>query len=131
MTEKYRITVSGKVYEVEVERISGDSEVTSRPQVVKPRSHFSSTNSDSFNASTSSASSCIRFTGRTKCPNSRKVFKIVAKPGDAVKPGDLLLIIEAMKMENEITAEFDGTIAAIPVNEGDNVAAGDVLVRFS
>ena len=63
-------------------------------------------------------------------PIPGKIFKVHVKPGDAVKSGDLLMIIEAMKMENEVMAEFDGKISGIPVKEGDSVAAGDVLVRF-
>ncbi len=122
----------GKVYEVEVERISGDTGNVSRSPVAEtqriatpPPVQPKPVTQKSTPAPAASGSQA-----ELTAPIPGKVFKIIAKPGDAVKTGDLILIIEAMKMENEITAECDGTIAAIPVNEGDNVAAGDVLVRF-
>jgi biotin carboxyl carrier protein len=51
----------------------------------------------------------------------------VARPGDTVKAGDVLLILEAMKMENEIKAPADGTVKEIPVAEGARVTEGDTL----
>ncbi len=59
---------------------------------------------------------------------SGKVVRINVKPGQAVAKGDVLLILEAMKMENEIKAPADGTVKDIPISEGARVAEGDVLV---
>lgn len=56
-----------------------------------------------------------------------KVLRIMAKPGDQVNAGDVLLVVEAMKMENEIKAPVAGTVKEIPVTEGQQVADGDVL----
>ncbi|MCH9022367.1 MAG: biotin/lipoyl-binding protein [Planctomycetes bacterium] len=58
------------------------------------------------------------------------IIKIIVKTGDAVKEGDPLMVIEAMKMESEIKSGFSGRVTAIPVSVGDQVAAGDVLVRI-
>ena len=55
--------------------------------------------------------------------------KVVA--GASVKAGDVLVILEAMKMENEIVAPQDGTVASINVNKGDTVNSGDVLVSMN
>lgn len=60
-----------------------------------------------------------------------KVFKLVAGVGDRVAAGDLLLILEALKMEIEIKAPVAGRVAVLPVKVGDNVATGDVLVSLS
>jgi glutaconyl-CoA/methylmalonyl-CoA decarboxylase subunit gamma len=57
-----------------------------------------------------------------------KVLKLKVKTGDAVKQGDVLLLLEAMKMENEIKAPADGTVKEIPVAEGQRVTEGDTLV---
>ena len=57
-----------------------------------------------------------------------KVLRLVAKQGDTVKQGDVLLILEAMKMENEIKSPADGTVKEIPVTEGQRVSEGDTLV---
>lgn len=55
------------------------------------------------------------------------VLKILVKPGDRVQAGDPVIIIESMKMENEIVSPRDGVIAKILVKEGQRVEAGDVL----
>jgi len=56
-----------------------------------------------------------------------KIFKILMQEGAAVKTGDVVMILEAMKMENEITASCDGTIKQIAAAEGTAVNPGDVL----
>lgn len=56
-----------------------------------------------------------------------RIVRVDAKVGDTVKAGDVLLILEAMKMENEIKAPADGTVKEIPVSEGARVTEGDVL----
>jgi acetyl-CoA/propionyl-CoA carboxylase biotin carboxyl carrier protein len=55
------------------------------------------------------------------------VFKVLVKQGAEVQAGALICIIEAMKMENEITAHKQGTITELPIAEGDSVTAGDTL----
>lgn len=56
------------------------------------------------------------------------IMKILVKPGDEVMPGQDLMIMEAMKMENEIQAHAKGVVQEIRVKEGDNVSEGDVLI---
>jgi pyruvate carboxylase subunit B len=63
-----------------------------------------------------------------KAPMPGQVIKINVKIGDSVKIGDILLIIEAMKMETEIKASADGTVSAISVNAGDTIKSGQDLV---
>lgn len=57
-----------------------------------------------------------------------KVLAVKVAPGDAVKSGTLLVILEAMKMENDIMAPVAGTVAAVNVQAGDSVSTGEVLV---
>ena len=59
------------------------------------------------------------------------ILSVTAAAGQQVKRGDILLILEAMKMENEIVAHIDGTIAAIYVQKGSTVNAGETLVSFA
>jgi biotin carboxyl carrier protein len=63
-----------------------------------------------------------------KAPLPGRVSQVSVRPGDPVKPGDTLLVIEAMKMENEFKAQAAGTVAEVRVEVGQAVNAGDVLV---
>ena len=66
--------------------------------------------------------------GSITAPMSGTIFKIKVKVGDAVKRGDVVIVLEAMKMENDIFAAADGVIKEIRVTEGSPVQPGDVLV---
>lgn len=58
------------------------------------------------------------------------VSKLNVKSGDVVKRGDLLLVLEAMKMENRIVAPFDGTVMQVCVAEGDKIAKNVAMIEF-
>ncbi|HEX2161273.1 MAG TPA: acetyl-CoA carboxylase biotin carboxyl carrier protein subunit, partial [Thermoleophilaceae bacterium] len=64
-------------------------------------------------------------------PLQGNMWKVVVKQGDVVEEGQLLCIIEAMKMENEITAHKAGTIAALPIEEGKPISAGDPIATIT
>ncbi len=66
-----------------------------------------------------------------KAPMPGNILDVKVKAGASVKAGDVLVILEAMKMENEIVAPQDGTVASINVNKGDTVNSGDVLVSMN
>ena len=66
-----------------------------------------------------------------KAPMPGNILKVNVKAGDTVKQGDVLVVLEAMKMENDIQAAQDGTIAAVHVSQGQTVETGDPLVSFS
>ncbi len=68
--------------------------------------------------------------GAIKAPLPGNIFKINVKVGDAVKRGDVLLVMEAMKMENDITAEKDGVVKDIKVAVGAAVLQNDILIEF-
>ncbi|MGM0520775.1 MAG: sodium-extruding oxaloacetate decarboxylase subunit alpha [Pseudomonadota bacterium] len=63
-------------------------------------------------------------------PLAGNIFKVNVKPGDAVAEGDVVIILEAMKMETEVRASNSGTVSAVKVNEGDSVAVGDTLIEL-
>jgi methylmalonyl-CoA carboxyltransferase small subunit len=65
-----------------------------------------------------------------RAPISGTVMKVVHNAGDEVAAGDVLLILEAMKMETEITAPVSGTIARVEVEPGDAVSGGQILVTW-
>ncbi len=65
-----------------------------------------------------------------RSPVSGIVIRVAAQVGQSLQTGDVLLVLEAMKMETNITAPGPGKIAAIPVNEGDSVQSGQVVVEL-
>jgi biotin carboxyl carrier protein len=65
-----------------------------------------------------------------KAPMPGLIIELKVKVGDAVKPGDQLLILEAMKMENILKSQGDGTVKNVKVKKGDTVEKGQVLVEF-
>lgn len=67
---------------------------------------------------------------KVQAPLPGNIFKILVKVGDEIKKGDNLLIMEAMKMENNVLAEKDGVVKTIKVNVGDAVLQGDVLIEM-
>ena len=68
---------------------------------------------------------------KINAPMPGKILAVKANAGDAVKKGQVLLILEAMKMENEIQAPEDGTVASINVKEGATVEAGSLLASLN
>ena len=68
--------------------------------------------------------------GKLTSPLPGNIFKVEVRDGDVVKKGDTLLVIEAMKMENDIKAEKDAVIKSVKVKPGDKVLQGDVLIEM-
>ena len=66
--------------------------------------------------------------GDLHAPMAGRIIRVLAKAGDSMQAGDTLLILEAMKMEQQITAPHNGTVASLLCEEGDQVAAGQELV---
>ena len=62
-------------------------------------------------------------------PMTGRVIEVLVDVGDAVGPGDLVVVVESMKMENEIICDFDGTVSAVLVEEDQSVSEGDPLVE--
>ncbi len=67
---------------------------------------------------------------RVKAPIPGKVVAVKVEPGDEVEPGQVLVVLEAMKMENELAADQAGKVAAIHVAAGDTVEGGELLVEL-
>ncbi|WP_225011280.1 biotin/lipoyl-containing protein, partial [Novosphingobium percolationis] len=63
-------------------------------------------------------------------PLAGNIFKVNVRPGDQVAEGDVVIILEAMKMETEVRASSSGTVSKVNVSEGDSVAVGDALIEL-
>lgn len=119
--KNYTITVNGKSYEVSVEERGGASAPVT-PVAAAPVAPVAK-----------AAPATGGSEGRVKvvAPMSGKILGIKVSPNQAVKKGEVVAVLEAMKMENDIVALEDGTIASINVNVGDSVETNQTLVTIN
>lgn len=124
----YKITVEGKTYEVEVEQIGKESPV----QIIESAPVKAAPIQPPAPQKTAPAPKTSGPQGKSKitCPMPGTILTINKKAGESVKKGDVVMILEAMKMENEIIAPEDATITSIDINEGASVNTGDTLATF-
>ena len=113
----FNIKVNGVPYEVEVEETGSASASVSSAETASAAASVPSPKPET------SAGGSIK----VKAPMPGKLVKINCKTGQSVKRGEILCLLEAMKMENEIFAPCDGTIVTVEVSQGDTVA-GDALL---
>lgn len=118
------IEINGTLYKVEVDR---SIQTTKTPKLVRA-AMIPSTDSEHPSMVKTSAPSAPKGGGSIKSPLPGSIFEIHTKVGDHVKIGQKLLVLEAMKMENNIESDKEGTIVSINVSKGDSVMEGDVLI---
>jgi biotin carboxyl carrier protein len=139
--KKFKFTIRGNDYDVEVLRFEDNIakievngtryDVEVHKQVVQPktpvlvRKEVPAPQRSETKIKKSISGSLV------KAPLPGNIMQVFVKAGDAVKKGDKLLIYEAMKMENTIQAEKDGTVSTVKVQPGDSVLEGDVLIELS
>ena len=122
--KNYTITVNGNVYEVTVEEgVSTGAAAAPRAAVAAPPK--------AAPAAPKAAPAGAQGSITVVAPMPGKILGVKASVGQAVKKGEVLLILEAMKMENEIGAPSDGTVASINVSAGDSVEAGATLATLN
>ena len=119
--KNYRITVNGNVYDVTVEEGTSTGVVSSAP--VDPKAAPAPAAKP---AATGSAGSV-----KINAPMPGKIVAVKANVGDAVKKGQVVLVLEAMKMENDIVAPEDGTVASVNVAVGSAVEAGETIATLN
>ena len=107
----YKVKVNGKVYEVEVESVTESNATITTP------SKAPVTEVVSNGAGTD-----------LKAPMAGTILDVKVKVGDSVNVGDVICILEAMKLENEVVADTAGVIRSIAVSKGDSVQNGQLLV---
>lgn len=127
---KFIINVNGNSYEVEVEEVGG---VASTPRTTAPKQAAQKTAPAAPKATPKAAPAQAPVQASEgqeviEAPMPGNIWKLLVKEGQEVKSGEVLLILEAMKMENEILAPRDGVISSVATSEGAAVNTGDKLV---
>lgn len=128
--KRYLITVKGISYEVEVEELKGQRDTNTTERIVQPQPVVTMPVEEKKIAPAPASAPVTGSSNSITCPMPGTILKIMVKPGDAVKRGDVVVILEAMKMENEIFATADEVVDSVKVTEGATVNTGDVLVTF-
>ncbi len=124
--KKFNITVNGTAYEVEVEEVKAAG--AAAPKAAAPAPKAAPAPAAAPAAPKKAAVAAGAGEHSIDSPMPGKIVKLVASEGQAVKAGDVLLILEAMKMQNEITADADGTVKSFNVAAGQSVKAHESLV---
>jgi len=113
--ETYTVKLNGKAFVVEVSEGGELGEVQEQTAATTsaPKEEVSAPTGESIDA-----------------PLAGNIFKVNVRPGDKVAEGDVVIILEAMKMETEVRASIAGTVSKVNVSEGDSVAVGDALIEL-
>ena len=128
--KKYTITVNGTAYEVEVKEagvVASAPKAAAAPKAAPapapaPKAAPAPAPAPKAAAPVAAGATTV------SAPMPGKVLSVNVKVGDAVKAGDVLMILEAMKMQNEIMAPADGTVSDVRVSAGQTVGTGDVMI---
>ena len=128
---KYKVTLNNRIYEVEVE--AGKAMLLSEYEAVAPAAPApvaaAPVAAPVAPAAAAPAAPVVIGAGEQVCaPMPGTIVRVNVTQGQAVNAGDVLCVLEAMKMENDITAPKAGTISQVVVSKGSSVSSGDVLV---
>lgn len=122
--KNYTITVNGNVYNVTVE----EGTTAGAPVAAAPKAAPAAPKAAPAPAAPKSAGAG---SVKVNAPMPGKIVAVKAKAGDAVKKGQVIIVLEAMKMENDIVAPADGTIASIDTAVGNSVEAGETIATLN
>ena len=114
----YTITVNGNVYNVTVEEGTTAGAAAVAPKAAAPAPQAAA------------APAAAKGSVKVEAPMSGKILAVKASVGQNVKKGDVIVVLEAMKMENDIVAPQDGTIASIDVTAGQQVESGAAIATL-
>ena len=121
--KRYTITVNGTHYDVTVDEAGASAPVAApAAPAAKPAAP-----APAAKPAVSGAEGSIK----VEAPMPGTILDVKTSVGASVKSGDVLCILEAMKMENDIVAPADGTVASIAANKGDSVEAGQIIVTLN
>ena len=125
----YNITVNGVTYTVEVEEVgaTASAPVAAAPVAAAPAAAPAAPKAAPATPKASGAAGAVS----VKAPMPGNIMKVNCKVGASVKKGDVLIVLEAMKMENDICAPQDGVVASVEVAQGASVETDALLVTLN
>ena len=126
---KYKVKLNGKIYEVEVEK--GNAELLSEYDAISAPAAAPVAASVPVAAPAAAPAAPAASGNATPSPLPGMVVAVKKNVGDKVKAGEVVMLIEAMKMENEITASKDGTLVAVLAPKGTQVQVGTALFEIA
>ncbi len=139
--KNYRVTVNGVAYDVVVEEMGAGAPVVTPASVYVPApapvaaapAPVAAAPAPAATPAPAAAPAPAGKAGANavKAPMPGTLVKVNVKPGDSVKKGDVLCVLEAMKMENDIMSPVDGVVATVEANQGASVATDAVLVTLN
>lgn len=126
----YKVTLNNRVYEVEVE--AGEAMLVDEYEAIAPAAPAPAVSAaPAATPAAAPAAPAAAVDGHTiNAPMPGNILKIVAEAGQTVEEGDTIMILEALKMENEIVADKSGTIGQILVSKGQSVETGAALATI-
>jgi biotin carboxyl carrier protein len=125
--KKFLIKVNGQQYEVEVEEIKNGAVASGPAVTISDPTPAPAPKPAAAKKSTAVSANSVK----VNAPMPGTILAVNVKPGDSVKKGQVLVILEAMKMENEILAPQDGTVTSVDVSGGASVDSGDLLLTLN
>lgn len=128
---KLKVTVDGKVYEVEVEVAPEPQQMLPTFMVQSAAAALPAGGVSAGAAASANGDEAVDEAKVCRSPISGIVVKSNVRLGQAIEPGDLLFVLEAMKMETEVTASIGGRVAEVKVNAGDSVKSGQVVLVWA
>lgn len=126
--KKYEIEINSEVYHVSVKELDADADMSSEQMPTEPEPV-----DESVTESEPTESVAQRTTGdgtEVKAPMPGTILKVSVSPGQSVSQGDTLVVLEAMKMENEVVAPADGVVDDILVSANDRVESDQLLLTI-
>lgn len=130
--KKYNVTVNGTVYEVTVEELTADTAAVAPEKKPVPAAAPAQTPKKSEKpAPAPAAASGPEGNIKMVSPMPGTILKINVSVGQQIKKGEILCLLEAMKMENEIVAPADATVASVNTSQGNTVQTGELLFTLN
>ena len=131
MLRKFKIAIDGKEYLVEMEEIGGVQQPVQAPVAAAPAAPVAAPAAPAEQAAPAAAPVSAASGDAMTSPMPGTILRVLVNIGDEVKENQPVMILEAMKMENEVVANHAGKVAGIHVNQGQVVNAGDALITIA